>query len=378
MSAVPPGFGAETIGCAIAAIDTPALLLDYDALARNIERMAAFGRSHKLAIRPHSKTHKSPMVAQMQIAAGAVGICCQKVGEAEVQAASGIKDILIANEVVGETKLARLAALARLARITVAVDNAEAASMLAMAARNAAVTIGVLVDVDVGQGRCGVLPGEPAVEIGRAVARLHGLELRGLQAYHGGIQHIANYSARAAAASAATAKLAATAKAFRRANLPTTVVSGAGTGTYTFEGRSGALTEIQPGSYVFMDRQYREIASANGPINEEFESAIFVLATVMSVPGSDRVVTDAGLKALSTDAGPAELLDHAGWTYAPGGDEHGILRSVGANAPIVLGAKVRLRPSHCDTTVNLYDSYHVVSGGRLIAVWPVAARGRSR
>jgi len=370
--------GGEAIGCAIAAIDTPALLLDLDTMGRNIERMAAFARGRGLALRPHAKTHKSPVIAQLQIASGAVGVCCQKVGEAEILAAAGVRDILIANEVYGAAKLARIAGLARFIAIAVAVDNADAAAALGQAARASGVTVGALIDIDVGQGRCGVAPGEAAVALGRAVAGIEGLALKGLQAYHGGIQHVVGYAARAEAARAASAKVAATVAAFKAAGLPTATVSGGGTGTYAFEGASGALTELQAGSYIFMDRQYREVGGADGPIYDDFEPAISVLATVMSVPAADRVVTDAGLKTLSTDVGPAELLDCPGWSYTPGGDEHGILRRNGANEPLPLGTKVRLRPSHCDTTVNLFDVYHVVRDGKLIALWPVAARGRIR
>ena len=368
----------EGIGCPIEAIDTPALLVDFDALQRNIERMAAFGAAHGVAIRPHAKTHKTPIIAHMQIAAGAIGQCAQKVGEAEVLVAGGVADVLIANEVVGFEKLARLAALARTARITVAVDDELAAEALAEAASAAQVTVGVVVDIDVGQERCGVAPGQAALELGRRVAGLAGLEPRGLQGYHGAIQHVHGFEARTERAREANARLLDTAALFEADGLARDIVTGAGTGTYAVEGAQSGMTEIQPGSYIFMDRQYREIGASGSDTYDDFEPALTVLATVMSTPTAARVVTDAGLKALSSDVGLPQLLDRPGWTYAFGGDEHGLLVGEGERAPIALGEKVRLLPSHCDTTINLYDRYHVVRGGALAAVWPIAARGRTR
>ena len=366
------------IGGLLSAIDTPALLIGHDALQRNIQRMADFGKRTGVSIRPHAKTHKTSVIAHMQIAAGAIGQCAQKVGEAEILVAGGVKDVLIANEVVGPAKLHRLATLARQSRISVAIDHPEAAAALATVARHHGVTVGVVVDIDVGLGRCGVRPSD-AVELGKQVHALQGLDLRGLQGYHGGIQHVHGFGQRAAAAHAATAQLELAVAGFRAAGLPTEVVTGAGTGTYEVQGSSKLFTEIQPGSYIFMDRQYCEIGSGTGEVYDDFEPSLFVLATVMSTPAADRVVLDAGYKALSNDAGPALLLDKPGWTYTYGGDEHGIVKGGGpASAPIKLGEKVRVQPSHCDTTINLYDSYHVVSGDELIAIWPIAGRGRSQ
>ena len=368
----------EAIGGPVEAIDTPALLVDHDALRRNISRMADFSRRHGVAIRPHAKTHKTPAIAHMQIAAGAIGQCAQKVGEAEVLVAGGVADVLVANEVVGSTKLHRLATLARQAAITVAVDHPDAAAALAQTARHHGVTIGAVVDVDVGLGRCGVTP-DDAVALGVQVARLEGVKLRGLQGYHGGIQHVHGFAQRAEAARAASKQLADAVDQFREAGLSTDVVTGAGTGTYEVQGSSGLFTEIQPGSYIFMDRQYCEVGGQNGEVYDDFEPALYVLATVMSTPSEDRVILDAGYKALSTDAGPALLLGKPGWTYTYGGDEHGIIKRGGVGAaPMTLGEKVRVQPSHCDTTINLYDRYHVVSGDELVAIWPIAARGRSQ
>ena len=273
--------------------------------------MADFGRTAGVAIRPHSKTHKTPVIAHMQIAAGALGQCAQKVGEAEILVAGGVTDVLVANEVVGRSKLHRLATLARQARITVAVDHPDAAAALAETTRHHGVTVAAVVDVDVGLGRCGVMP-DDAVALGRHVDQLEGLELRGLQGYHGGIQHVHGFGQRAEAARAASAQLHNAVEQFRAAGLSTEIITGAGTGTYEVQGSAGLFTEIQPGSYIFMDRQYCEVGGKNSKIYDDFEPSLFVLATVMSTPAIDRVVFDAGYKALSNDAGPALLLDKPG------------------------------------------------------------------
>ena len=235
-----------------------------------------------------------------------------------------------------------------------------------------------MVDVDVGLGRCGVLP-DDALDLGRHVEGLDGVALRGLQGYHGGIQHVQGYGQRTEAARAATAQLEIAVARFREAGLATDVVTGAGTGTYEVQGGSGLFTELQAGSYIFMDRQYCEIGGKGGEVYDDFEPALFVLATVMSTPAPDRVVLDAGYKALSNDAGPALLLEKRGWTYTYGGDEHGIIKGGGSEAAtMTLGEKVRLQPSHCDTTINLYDRYHLISSDVLISIWPISGRGKSQ
>lgn len=368
----------DGIGIPIPEIDTPALLLDAAALEDNIRRMADFAARAKVGLRPHAKAHKTPLIAHKQLAAGAIGICCQKVGEAEVMVAGGVPDVLITNEVVGVAKVARVVTLARHASVTVAVDAVEPAELLAAAARSAGVTVGVVVEVDVGQSRCGVPPGGPAASLGEALARTYGLQLRGLQGYQGSIQHMVGYAARSEAGRQANARLMECRALFEERGLPLAIVTGGGTGTYDIEGRAPGMTDIQPGSYIFMDREYREIGGARGPVFEDFACSLTVLATVMSAPTRDRVVVDAGVKALSTDAGPAALLQPAGWEYRPAGDEHGILTRVGDGPSLRLGDTVRLLPSHCDTTVNLYDHFHVVRDGRLEAIWTIPARGRTR
>lgn len=378
---LPERIAAQTedrIGCRLDEIDTPALIVDLAALERNIERMAAFGRQNGISIRPHAKAHKSPIIAQMQIDAGAIGVCCQKVGEAAVLHDAGVRGLLIANEAVGPAKMRQIARIAAETPIVVAIDNIVAAQSLSEAAVRVGSTVGVIVDVDVGQERCGVAPGQPALDLAVAASGLKGLRLTGLQGYQGKLQHIAGYEARAAAARDANARLMETRSLFERAGLPLEIVTGGGTGTYDTEGLIEGMTELQTGSYIFMDRHYRGIGGRTQPVYDDFEPSLSVISTVMSTPTPDRVVLDAGIKALSTDSGPPEVLDLPGWDYVPGGDEHGILRRTGETPRPALGDVVRIRPSHCDTTVNLYDAYHVIRDNRLQEVWPIPGRGRLR
>jgi 3-hydroxy-D-aspartate aldolase len=365
-------------GTNVEELDTPCLVVDLDAVDRNIARMAETARKAGLALRPHAKTHKSARFGRRQVAAGAVGLCCPKVGEVEAVVAGGIADILLTNEIVGAPKLARLAALARQATVRTVVDNAEAAAALGAAARAAGLTLGVLVDCDLGQARTGIADPAAAAELGRFVSRTDGLRFDGLQAYHGGIQHVVGWAARKAASDAANRLLAQFRAAFAAAGLSPAIVSGAGTGTFGFQGQAG-YTEWQCGTYIFMDRQYRDIGGADGGPYEPFEQALTVLTTVMSLPSPDRFVVDAGLKSLSVDGGMPAIRDLPGWNFAFGGDEHGkLLRASPDAARPKLGEKLHAVPGHGDTTINLHDEYFVVSGGKLVGVWPVEARGKVR
>lgn len=368
----------DRIGSRLDEIDTPALLVDGEVLERNVERMAAFGRHHGVGIQPHAKAHKTPLIAHMQMHQGALGVCCQKVGEAEVMVAGGIDDVLLTSEVVGAPKLARLVRLARHARITVALDNIAAAEALSEAAVTARVNVGGIVEIDVGQGRCGVPPGQPAASLAEQVARLPALRLFGIQGYQGALQHVLGYRDRKLAAGEANGRLMETRALFKSRGLPLEIVTGAGTGTYEFEGAVAGMSDIQPGSYIFMDAQYRGIGGRSGPVYDDFEPSLAVLATVISTVKSDRLVIDAGLKAVSTDAGRPSPIDLEGWEYQPAGDEHGLLVRCGDGPRLSLGEKVRLLPSHCDTTVNLYSSFHLIRNGLLDGIWSVLGRGRSQ
>jgi D-serine deaminase-like pyridoxal phosphate-dependent protein len=359
----------------VEAVDTPALLLDLDAFERNLRRLAAAVAGSPVRLRPHAKTHKCPAIALRQMAEGAVGVCCQKVSEAEAMVAGGVPDVLVSNEVVGAPKLRRLAALARRARVAVCADDPGNVAGLNEAALAAGVRLPVLVEVNVGADRCGVEPGDPALALARQIAGLPGLRFGGLQAYHGSAQHIRDFGQRRAAIDAAVEKARRTLDLLRRAGIPCEVVTGSGTGTYRFEAGSGVFTELQAGSYIFMDADYaRDLAEDGGPYRD-FEHSLFVFATVMSRPAKDRAVVDAGLKALAVDSGMPLVLAMPDVEYARASDEHGTLTLHDPNRPLRVGEKMRLIPGHCDPTVNLHDWYVCVRGATVEALWPITARG---
>jgi D-serine deaminase-like pyridoxal phosphate-dependent protein len=364
------------IGMPLAAVDTPALILDLDAFERNLARMAAAVRGRPVRLRPHAKSHKCAEIALRQIEAGAVGVCCQKVSEAEALVAGGIKDVLIANEVVGAEKLARLAALAGRARLAVCADAAENVSDLDAAAARAGVRLEVLVEINVGADRCGVEPGAPALELARRIAACRNLRFAGLQAYHGGAQHLRTVAERRGAIGRAVELVRTTRALIEEDGIACATVTGAGTGSFPLELASGAYDELQPGSYIFMDADYnRNEYDASWP---RFEQSLFVWTTVMSRPHAARAVVDAGLKASSVDSGMPQPWQLPGVDYVKASDEHGVLAlAPGANAP-ALGAKLLLVPGHCDPTVNLYDWFVCVRRGVVEALWPVSARGALR
>jgi D-serine deaminase-like pyridoxal phosphate-dependent protein len=357
----------------LADVDTPALILDMDAFERNLARMADAVRGRPVRLRPHAKSHKCAEIALRQIAAGAVGVCCQKVSEAEALVAGGVANVLIANEVVGAGKLARLAALAGKARLAVCADAAENVLSLDAAAARAGVRLDVLVEINVGADRCGVAPGAPALALARAISASRNLRFAGLQAYHGGAQHLRSVAERRNAIASAVALVQSTRESIHASGIACDTVTGAGTGSFPLELASGAWDELQPGSYIFMDADYsRNEFDASWP---RFEQSLFVLTTVMSRPNAARAVVDAGLKASSVDSGMPQLWDLAGVEYVKASDEHGVLViAPGTNAP-VLGAKLLLVPGHCDPTVNLYDWFVCTRRGVVEALWPVSARG---
>ena len=360
-------------GASVDDIDTPALVVDLDALERNLDLMANAVRSSAVALRPHGKAHKCPAIALEQIQRGAVGICCQKVGEAEAFVEGGVKDILVTNEIAAGAKLARLAAVAKKARVGVLADDAEVVRRIGAAATAAGATLTVLVEVDVGAKRCGVAPGAPCAALAVAIARTDGLSFGGIHAYHGGAQHLREPEARRTAIAAAVALVRESKAAIEAAGLACASVTGAGTGTWQHERDSGVYTELQPGSYVFMDVDYQKNALA--PDQHHFEQSLFVLAAVMSAPACDRAVVDAVLKALAVDSGLPQVYGARGLTYVKATDEHGAI-TVGTDAqPLVIGDRLWLVPGHCDPTVNLYDWIVGVRGRRVECVWPVTARG---
>jgi D-serine deaminase-like pyridoxal phosphate-dependent protein len=359
----------------LAEIDTPALIIELDSFERNLGRLADAAAKGGVGLRPHAKTHKSAIIAHKQIALGALGACCQKVSEAEALVHAGVPDILVSNEVIGRGKLMRLAALARLARIGVCVDDPAAVAMIEEAAGALDTTLTVLVEIDVGANRCGVEAGAPALRLAEQVARAPHLRFDGLQAYQGAAQHLRSYAERRAAIARA-AELAETSKRMiERAGIPCPRVSGAGTGTYRFEIESGVYTELQCGSYVFMDADYARNRGEDDRMQPEFEQSLFVLATVMSRPTEDRAILDAGLKAVSVDSGMPLVVDHPGVEFIRAADEHGRLQLARPTNTLRLGDKVRLVPGHCDPTVNLYDWYVCLRQGKIEALWPIDGRG---
>jgi 3-hydroxy-D-aspartate aldolase len=369
-----------TPGMPLAQVDTPALLVDLDAFERNLRRMADFAANAGVRLRAHAKTHKSPVIAARQVALGAVGVCCQKVSEAEVMVEGGIGDVLVSNEVAGTPKLDRLAALARRATIGVCVDDAANVAELEAAAARAGARLDVLVEIDVGARRCGVAPGEPAARLAQLIARSAHLRFAGLQAYHGAAQHVREATERRALIARAVEMVQETQAALAAAGLEAPLVTGAGTGTYENEAASGVYNELQCGSYIFMDADYARNKRADGSAFADYEHALFVYAAVMSAPAPDRAVIDAGLKALAMDSGMPVPWRLPGAVYHRPSDEHGVLDLSAGTASLARGEKVLLVPGHCDPTVNLHDWYVGVRGlgtdaARVESVWPVAARG---
>ena len=369
------------VGSDVQSIETPALVIDQGAMLRNIERMATFARSHGLVLRPHAKTHKSAAIAKLQIEAGAVGVCVQKLSEAEALAAAGVADIFISNQVIAPAKLARLVALARRITLAVAVDSTLGIERLVEAWRvgntdGASVGLGVFVEIDVGQGRCGVAPAAAGGLARQIVA--HGMRFAGLQAYHGKAQHLRGAHEREAAVRHAASCVRAALAGITSAGIDCPLVTGGGTGSFGFDAASGVYGELQPGSYVFMDRDYADNETDSRAPN--FEPALFVKSQVIS-RGLAHAVVDAGHKAHAIDSGPPQVWQRE-LLFTNGGDEHGILQPrPGATADALpqLGETVWLLPGHCDPTVNLHERYIVVRGGlncgTVEAVWPVDARG---
>jgi D-serine deaminase-like pyridoxal phosphate-dependent protein len=360
----------------LADVDTPALLIDLDAFERNLKHLAdALPKDGRVKLRPHAKTHKSPDVAQRQIAAGAVGMCCQKVSEAEALVRGGVPDVLVTNEIVGAQKLRRLAALAREARVGVCVDDAGNVADLDAAASRAGVTLRVLVEIDVGASRCGAAPGEPAAHLAETVARAKHLTFGGLQAYQGAAQHIRSHGERRAAVQRAADMAGSTRDLLRRRGIDCPIITGAGTGSFRFEIETGVWDELQCGSYVFMDADYARNLDAAGAAQPEFEHSLFVWTMVMSRPTELRAVVDAGHKTYSIDSGMPTLPDIPDATLDRASDEHGRIVLTRATNALRIGDKIRLVPGHCDPTVNLHDWYVCVRGGRVEALWPITARG---
>ncbi|MDO5706029.1 MAG: DSD1 family PLP-dependent enzyme [Paracoccus sp. (in: a-proteobacteria)] len=359
-------------------IQTPCLILDLDALERNIRKMGDYAKSHGMRHRSHGKMHKSVDVQRLQQdMGGAVGVCCQKVSEAEAFARGGIREILVSNQVRDAAKIDRLARLPKLgASVIVCVDDVANIPDLSAAAQKHGTEIGVFVEIDCGAGRCGVIGADKVVEIAKAADAAPGLTFKGLQAYQGAMQHMDDYDARKAKLDAAIAQVTEAVEALKAAGLETELVSGGGTGSYYFESNSGVYNELQCGSYAFMDADYGRIKDKDGNRidKNEWENALFILTSVMSHAKPDKAVVDAGLKAQSVDSGLPFIYGRDDVEYVKCSDEHGVVAD--PQGVLKVGEKLKLVPGHCDPTCNVHDWYVGVRGGVVETIWPVSARGK--
>lgn len=363
-------------GLAKADLPTPALLLDLDIFENNLSAMAKHASSSGKQLRPHAKTHKCVEVVRRQQALGAVGVCVATVPEAEVMAAGGINGILLASPISTPGKFARMAELATGGRkVIVAVDHAQQVAMYEQAAAKVGAKLGVLIDLDVGDHRTGIEPGEPALNLADKVTKSKHLELQGLQAYSGGSSHVVGFAQRRDHSHQAMSKAAATRDLFRKTGLSAEILSGTSTGTYNIDTEIEQITELQVGSYVAMDVDYRRIGGKQGDLFSDFGHALTVLATVVSANHGKQVTIDAGFKALATDRpfGP-DLKDQQGIRYTFRGDEFGILSWETQSTPFQLGDRVELLAPHCDPTVNLYDRIYACRRDQVEEIWPVMDR----
>lgn len=365
-------------GMSEADIQTPCLILDLDALERNIKKMGDWAKAHGVRHRSHGKMHKSVDVQKLQESlGGACGVCCQKVSEAEVFARGGIKDILVSNQVRDPAKIDRLARLPKLgARTIVCVDDIANVADLSAATIKHGTTIECLVEIDCGAGRCGVTTTPAVVAIAKAIAAAPGLTFSGIQAYQGAMQHLDKYEDRKAKIDIAVAMVKDAVEALKAEGFDCAIVGGAGTGSYYFEGTSGVYNELQCGSYAFMDADYGRILDRDGRrIDQgEWENALFILTSVMSHAKSDKAIVDAGLKAQSVDSGLPVVFGRTDVKYVKCSDEHGVVEDL--QGVLKVNDKLRLVPGHCDPTCNVHDWYVGVRGGKVERVWPVSARGK--
>ena len=354
-------------GIKVEDIDTPALLLDLDVLERNIKKMADFFRDKQAKLRPHIKTHKTPIIAHKQIAAGAHGIACQKLGEAEVMVESGIRDVLITNQVVGWGKILRLAKLAHHSAMSMIVDDPANVKQLSRAASEEGVTLNALVEVNVGMNRCGVPPGKPVVSLAGAVMKAEGLNFKGILGYEGHCVLLGDYEKKKRLCLEAMALNIETRDLIVKSGIEVEEVCAGGTSTYDISGVYPGITEIHPGTYATMDLKFRDMGIP-------FECAVSLLTMVISTPVPGKATVDAGMKAISQEFG-APKVKTEGVELVHLYEEHGLLELSGSAEKLKPGDKIELMPTHGCTTINLHDRFHCVRKGYLEAVWRIAARG---
>jgi len=360
-------------------IQTPCLVLDLDALEYNIKKMGDYAKAHGMRHRVHGKMHKSVDVAKLQEALGdAVGVCCQKVSEAEVFARGGIKDVLVSNQVRDPRKLDRLARLPKLgARTIVCVDDLDNVADLSEAAQGQGTQLECLIEIDCGAGRCGVNSAQDVVDIAKAIQAAENLTFTGIQAYQGAMQHMDSYQDRQAKLEIAIAQVNEAVEALKAEGISCELVSGGGTGSYYFESNSGVYNELQCGSYAFMDADYGRILDENGTRidQSEWKNALFILTSVMSHTKVDKAIVDAGLKAQSVDSGLPTIFGRDDVSYLKCSDEHGVVGD--PDGVLKINDKLRLVPGHCDPTCNVHDWYVGVRNGKVETLWPVSARGKA-
>ena len=351
-------------------LETPALVIDMDVAEENISRLQSWANANDVEVRPHAKTHKTPLFARKQIEAGAIGVCCAKVGEAEVMVASGVRDILITSQIIGERKINRLASLAAEANIVVAVESEANVRQMAEIASGLSVEIGVIVEVNTGMNRCGTAPGEETVALSKLIDSLPGLRYDGMMGYEGHVVANRDFEERKTEAVRSATTLVETANLVRAAGLDVKVVSAAGTGTYNITGLVDGITDLQCGSYIFMDGDYLEVF-------KDFEPALSILSTVISVQDG-YVVTDTGKKSISEDRGLPIVIEPSGGTIVSLSEEHCKIEVSGEASNLSVGDQVRLRPMHGDTTINMHSHYFLVRQGVLESALEIAGRGRVR
>ena len=356
-------------GTPVDELDTPAIVIDLDVAEENIRRMQAFANENGISVRPHTKTNKSPYWAWKQLNAGAIGICCAKVAEAEQMAAAGVPEILIPNQVVTPRKISRLMSVAATTKTIVAVDSEANVANLSRAAVGAGVELGILIEVNVGMDRCGV-ESEDAPTLAQAIVKAPGLRFDGVMGYEGHTVAARDFEERKTEALRAMKKLLGAADGIRKAGIPVNIVSAAGSGTYNITGKLEGITEIQPGSYIFMDGDYLEVFN-------DFEPAMTLMATVISRTGN-RAILDCGLKSISIDRGLPYVVGLEGAEVSKPSEEHMKLILSGEATKLKVGEKVHLRAMHGDTTINMHDQYFCVRNGKLETVAPIVGRGKFR
>ncbi|MDG1437992.1 MAG: DSD1 family PLP-dependent enzyme [Emcibacteraceae bacterium] len=362
------------VGMSIDEIETPALVVDLDIYERNLDKMAAMVKASGKVFRPHAKMHKSPKVALDQIKRGAIGVCCQKLSEAEILVDGGIEDVLITNEVVAPSKLARVAALAKRAKIGICVDNLSATKNLNDACAKAGTTVRTLIEIDVGGNRCGVTNSDDTVKIASYINSASNLTFGGIQAYHGAVQHIRTPQERTEVVESAARIVEENRAALLSAGITCNIVTGGGTGSFIHDKDHASWDELQCGSYAFMDADYAKNQFTDTENGTGFEHSLFIHTMVMSTNQPNMVICDAGLKAVASDSGNPIIHGHEHLSYRMTSDEHGNI-DLDGKTTFNLCDRVHLIPGHCDPNVNLYDWYVGIRNGTVEKVWPIAARG---